>query len=174
MKKQEKTFFVQNLIEELKAAKSVVLVDYSGLNVSSQQELKRRLKEVNAKMIVVKNTLFKLAGKDAKLPKNVLTNTILSGQNALILAAEDPIAPLGVIAKFAEESEVPQLKVGIIEGSFQDKESLNKLSKLPGRDALLIQTVGVISAPTHGIVGTLQANLQELIYILETKSKRGD
>ncbi len=174
MKKQEKTFFVQNLSEELKGAKSIILVDYSGLSVSMQQELKKKLKEVDAKMVVVKNTLFKLAGKDAKVLDNVLTDTVLTGQTALVLALEDPVAPLGVLAKFAKEFEVPQLKVGIIEGSFQNKESLNKLSKLPGRDALLIQTVGVISAPTHGIVGTLQANLQELIYILETKAKRGD
>lgn len=174
MKKQEKTFFVQNLSEELKGAKSIILVDYSGLSVSMQQELKKKLKEVGAKMVVVKNTLFKLAGKDAKVSDNVLTDTVLTGQTALVLALEDPVAPLGVLAKFAKEFEVPQLKVGIVEGSFQDKESLDVLSKLPGRDVLLIQTVGAIASPAYGLVGTLQTNLQKLMYILDSKVKGGD
>ncbi len=180
MKKQEKTFFVQNLSEELKGAKSIILVDYSGLSVSMQQELKKKLKEVGAKMVVVKNTLFKLAGKDAKVLDNVLTDTVLTGQTALVLALEDPVAPLGVLAKFAKEFDsaaghpVPQLKVGIVEGSFQDKESLDVLSKLPGKDVLLIQTVGAIASPAYGLVGTLQTNLQKLMYILDSKVKGGD
>ena len=174
MKIQEKTFFVQNLSEVLKGAKSIILVDYSGLSVPMQQELKKKLKEVGAKMVVVKNTLFKLAGKDAKVLDNVLTDTVLTGQTALVLALEDPVAPLGILAKFAQEYEVPQLKVGIVEGSFQDKESLDVLSKLPGKDVLLIQTVGAIAAPAYGLVGTLQTNLQKLTYILDSKVKGGD
>ncbi|MGD8744550.1 MAG: 50S ribosomal protein L10, partial [Candidatus Woesebacteria bacterium] len=97
MKKSEKTFFVQNLTQELKAASSVVLVDYSGLDVKSQQELQRKLSEVEAKMLVVKNTLFKLAGKAAKVAEETLTDTVLSGPTALVITEADPIAPIQVI-----------------------------------------------------------------------------
>ena len=177
MKKAEKAFFVDNLTEELKSAKSVVLINYAGLTVKAQQELKRRLAEVGANMLVVKNTLLKRAGEAVNIDKEVLTDTVLSGQTALIIAKEDALAPIGVLGKFAKEFAVPQFKVGIVEGKFQDNESLVKLSTLPGKDALLGQLLGVLMAPSYGLVGTLSGNMQKLIYILtaqaESKSKAG-
>lgn len=171
MKKQEKSLFVQNLTEELKGSSSVVLIDFSGLNVKTQQELKKRLKEVGAKMVVVKNTLFKLAGEKAKSPKEMLSDTVLKGPTALVLTEDDPIAPLQILGKFALEHKLPHLKVGIIDGSYQDEDSLIRLSKLPSKEILEGQVVGTIGAPLHGIVGVLQGNLQKLIYILNTKAK---
>lgn len=174
MKKAEKSFFVANLAEELKTAKSAILINFSGMGVKTQQELKKRLSEVGARMVVVKNTLFKLAGKEAKIPKETLSDSILAGQNALIIADNDPIAPLQVLAKFALEFEVPRLKVGIVEGYFQDKNALVALSKLPSKDALVTQTVGAIGAPLTGLIGTLQGNLQKLVFVLNQAKKGGE
>lgn len=174
MKKQEKIFFVENLTEELKSAKSVVLINYAGLSVKAQQELKKRLKEVGAKMLVVKNTLLKRAGEAAKVDKEILSDTVLTGQTALVIAEGDPIAPLTILGKFAKEFEVPQLKVGIIDGDFQDSATLAKLSTLPGKDVLLGQLLGVLVAPSYGLVGTLKGNLEKLVYTLTTKAKGGE
>ena len=171
MKKAEKIFFVSNLTEELKSAKSVILVNYAGLSVKAQQELKKRLTEVGAKMLVVKNTLLKRAGEAAKIEPEVLTDTVLSGQTALILAGEDAIASLSVLGKFAKEFEVPSLKVGIVDGSFQDTDSLTKLSNLPGKDALLGQLLGTLMGTSYGLVGTLNANTQRLLFVLNEKAK---
>jgi large subunit ribosomal protein L10 len=173
MKKGEKSFFVANLAEELKSAKSTILINFSGMGVKTQQELKKRLSEVNARMMVVKNTLFKLAGKEAKIPKETLTDSVLAGQTALILADEDPISPLQILAKFTKEFEVPQLKVGIVEGYFQDKEALITLSKLPGKEALVTQAVGAIGAPIYSLMGTLQGNLQKLVFVLNQAKLKG-
>jgi len=170
MKKQEKIFFVENLTEELRSAKSVVLINYAGLSVKAQQELKKRLKEVGAKMLVVKNTLLKRAGEAAKVDKEILTDSVLTGQTALVISEDDPIAPLGVLGKFAKEFEVPQFKVGLVEGSFQDTEALKKLSALPGKDALLGQLLGALMSPSYGLVGTLNANMQKLLFILKSKA----
>lgn len=173
MKKTQKSFFVENLTEELKSAKSAILVNFSGMGVKNQQELKKRLSGVGARMLVVKNTLFKLAGKKAGIPKETLTDTVLIGQTALIISDEDPISSLQVLAKFAKEFEVPQLKVGIIEGCFQDKESLVKLSVLPGKEALVAQVMGSMAAPMYGLIGTLQGNLQKLVFVLnEAKNQK--
>lgn len=170
MKKAEKTLFVDNLTEELKSAKSVVLINYTGLSVKAQQDLKKRLKNVGGRMLVVKNTLLKRAGESAKVDPEILTDTVLSGQTALVIADEEPIAPLQVLGKFAKEFETPKFKVGFVEGSFQDTESLIRLSLLPGRDALLGQLLGVLMGPEYGLVGTLNGNLQKLIYILNEKA----
>lgn len=166
MKKGQKSFFVENLAEELKSANSAILINFAGMGVKTQQDLKKRLKEVGARMIVVKNTLFKIAGKKAELPSEVLEGSALVGQTALIVAENDPISPLQVLAKFAKEFEVPQFKVGIIEGVYQDEEALVQLSNLPGKEALVGQVMGAIAAPMYGLIGTLDSNLQKLIFVL--------
>ena len=173
MRKQEKTFFVQNLTEELKSASSVILVDYTGIGVKMQQDLRKRLKEVNARMFVVKNTLFKIAGKTAKIDEGVLNDTALSGPIALVISEDDPIAPLQVLGKFAKEFDMPQLKVGLVDGTYQDKDNLLTLSKLPSKDILFAHAVGTIAQPMYGIVGVLSANMQKLVHVLKEASQKG-
>ena len=172
MNKTDKTVFIDNLSSDLKSVHSAILVNYSGLSVDNQQELKKRLKAVNARFIVVKNTLFRLAAEKSKLPSELSQNSIVSGQNALILADDDPVKPLSVIAGFAKEFELPQIKVGLVEGFFQDESQLASLAKLGGKDAIIAQLVGLMSAPTYAVVGTLQAKLQELTFILDSMSKK--
>ncbi len=174
MKKSDKPAYIENLKKELTGAKSVVLVNYAGLGVKAQQDLKKRLKEVEGRMVVIKNRLLKRAAIEIKLNEELLTDTVLSGQTAMILADGDPVSPLQVLGKFSKEFETPKFKVGIVEGMFQDTESLTKLSTLPGRDALLGQLLGSLMAPSYGLVGTLNGNLQKLVYILSEKAKGGE
>lgn len=171
MKKQEKVEYTNKLKVELEKAKSVVLVNYAGLGVKAQQDLKKKLKVTGARMLVVKNTLLKRAGVEVKIDPEVLTDTILSGQTALILADSDPVAPIQVLGKFAKEFEVPKFKIGVVEGLLQDEAGLIKLSTLPGKDALLGQLLGTLLSPSYGLVGTLNGNLQKLVYILSEKAK---
>lgn len=172
MKREEKAFFVANLAEEIRSAQAAVLVNFSGMNVKLQQELKKRLSEAGAKMMVVKNTLFKLAGQKAKVPNEALTDTVLQGQTALIVAEEDPLSPLQVLVKFAKEFEIPQLKAALIEGDYYDKQSLLALAKLPSKQALFSQAVGAVASPLYGLTAMLQANLQNLIFILSEASQK--
>ncbi len=170
MLKAQKIEFVKELTDKLSLASAVVLVNYMGLSVEKQIELKRALKAVDANMTVVKNTLFKIASTNIKAPSE-LSDTLMTGPTALVIAHGDPIAPLQVIAKFAKDNQLPELKVGLVEGNFQDTESLVALSKLPGKDALVIQVLGAIASPLYGIVGTLNAPMQKLVYVLGTYSK---
>lgn len=172
MKKIEKQTFVENLKAELKDAKSVVLVNYAGLSVKSQQELKARLSEVDGKMIVVKNTLLSRAAESAGFKTEDIESS-LSGQTALVVAkGDDAVAPIQILGKFAKEFEVPKFKVGMVEGSFQDSQSLSQISNLPNRDALLGQVLGTLMGLQYGLVGTLNGNLQKLVYVLDQASKK--
>jgi len=171
MKKAEKVFFVDNLKAELKDAKSAVLVNYAGLSVKAQQELKLRLSEVGGKMIVVKNTLLSRAAESAGFKSKDLEG-VLVGQTALIIATDDAVAPIQVLGKFAKEFEIPKFKVGMVDGSFQDSQSLSQISNLPGRDALLGQVLGTLMGLNYGLVGTLNGNLQKLVYVLDQASKK--
>lgn len=171
MIKADKPDFVRDLAKDLSSAKTIVLVDYKGLGVKSQQELKKRLKAVGATMIVAKNTLFARSAKEAKLPDEVAQDEVLTGQIAYIMTTQDPIAPIQVLAKFAGEFEVPQLKVAVVEGTFQDNANLITLSKLPSKEILLAQAVGAVASPLYGLVSVTQANIQKLLYILQAKAK---
>lgn len=172
MKKQEKIFFVENLTEQLKSAKTVVLVDYTGMNVSMQQDLKKRLKTVGAQMNIVKNTLFKLSAQQANLSENILSDEVLSGPVALIISEDDPISPISILAKFSKEKEIMNFRVAVVDGSFLDKDELLKLASLPSKEVLFSQVIGAISSPMYSLVGVLQSNMQKLIYILNTKAQQ--
>lgn len=172
MQRTEKSFFIQNLTEELKAATSFVLVDYTGLSVKLQQELKKRLDAVGANLTIVKNTLFKLAAKSAKSPNKIFSDTILAGPSALVITEKDPVAPLYVISAFSKEFDIPQFKVGVVEGSFYNKESLASLSLLPGKDMLLRQVTSAIALPMFVLCSTLEANISKLVSIVNQASKR--
>lgn len=172
MRKQEKKEFVKDLTQELETASSVILVDYTGLSVKMQQDLKKRLHEIGANLSVVKNTLFKIAGKNAKVPEEAIEDSVLSGPTAIVLTEGDPVAPLKILANFSKQNEIPQFKVGIVEKSFCCKEDLISLSELPNKDALVAQAVGAIAQPMSGIVFVLQAKLQGLVSILKQASKK--
>lgn len=170
MNKQDKQELVKSLGSTLSSSTTVVMINFAGLSVSMQQTLKKELKQVGADMIVVKNTLIKKAGEIAKIDRQVLSNEILSGQTALIVSSDDAIAPIQILGKFIKENKVPEFKVGVVEGSFQDNASLQKLSTLPGKDALLGQVLGTLMSPLSGLVATLNENTQKLLYVLKEAS----
>jgi large subunit ribosomal protein L10 len=172
MKKVEKPMFVDNLRAELESSTCVVLVDYAGLTVKMQQDLKAKLSEVGAGMSVVKNTLLKIAATNANFSKEFLSDELLSGPTALIITEGDPIAPLQILSGFAKNYDIPQFKVGMIEGKTQDRQSLLRLSSLPSKDVLSAMAIGAISAPLYGIVGVLNANMGKLVYILKQAGER--
>lgn len=174
MKKAEKAFFVDNLTEELKSAKGVVLINYTGMSVKMQQSLKEELSGVGAKMVVVKNTLLKRAGEKAGIETKTLDNSILFGQTALIIATGDALFPIQILGKFAKENETPKLKVGIIDGVFQDSNALAIISTLPSKDVLLGQLLEALLSTQYGLVATLQGNIQKLVYVLDQKAKGGN
>jgi large subunit ribosomal protein L10 len=164
---------VAKLAEALKAAASVAFVDYAGMNVAQQNELKKRLKEAGGAMLVAKNTLIKLAGKEAGTADEALAEEVLEGQTAMVTASEDAVAPIRVLGKYIGEFELPKFKAGVVEGKYQDAGALEAISKLPGREELVAHALGALMAPMYGVVGALQGNMQKLIFILEQAKEKG-
>ena len=170
--KEEKKTLVKNLAGIMGKSGSVAFLDYSGLSVKAQNELKKQLKASGGKMLIAKNTLIKLAGKEAKVPEEALDDHVLTGQTAMVYSEEDAVAPIQVLGKFISENEVMEFKGGIVEGAFHDKEGLVRISKLPGYDVLAGQVVGALGSPLYGLVGVLQGNMQKLVYILSEAKGR--
>jgi large subunit ribosomal protein L10 len=172
--KQEKKDYVSSLSDKLKAAKSVVFVDYSGMGVKLQQEFKAKLREVGGSMVVAKNTLVRLAGKKANFPDEATAENLLSNQTALIFSGgEDAVSSIQVLGKFARDNEIPKIKAGVVEGVYIDEAGVVRISSLPSREQLYANVVGAVASPMYSLVGTLQGNLNKLVWILKAVSING-
>lgn len=172
--KQNKLDAVKMLTDAFESAKSAAFIDYTGMNMSSMGVLRQMLTDSGSKMQISKNTLTKIAIKNAGLPDELTKDKILAGQTAIVFGNEDAVVPIQILGKFAKENELATFKAGVIEGTFQDKASLTKISLLPTKAELQAQTMGAIAAPLYGIVGTLQASMQKLIFVLDAATKGGD
>jgi large subunit ribosomal protein L10 len=169
--KQEKRDAVKMLSDAFKAAHSTTLIDYTGMNVRAMQDLRSKLTDAGARILIAKNTLVGIAAKDAG-QADVAEGDTLTGQTAIIFASEDPIAPIQVIGKFNKETELGSFKAGVVEGVFHGKDSIVKISMLPSREELYAQVVGAVSSPLYGLTSTLQTNLTSLVFILDQRSKQ--
>ena len=115
---------VAETVEILKAAQTGVLVDYRGLNVEEDTELRRKLREANVKYFVIKNTLLRLAAKEVGLDA---LDEALHGPTAIAVSSEDAVAPAKVIADFAKENDKLEIKTGFMDGAVISLDEVNKL-----------------------------------------------
>ena len=136
------------VVEEIKAnlegAKSVVLVDYLGLTVEQDTNLRRATREAGLIYKVYKNTMVKRAieGTDfAELEKD------LDGPTAVAISKDDATAPARVIAKFAKDAKKLEMKSGIVEGSYYDKDGIQVIASIPSREELLSRLLGSLQSP---------------------------
>jgi len=157
---------VKILQEKLAKAKSIVLADYRGLPVNLQQDLRQKITQVNAELIVVKNTLLKIALKQEKFDLKPLLDSF-TGPTITLLAYEDEIAPIKALAEFAKDNNLPTIKAGFLNKDPLSKEKVEQLAQLPTKVELLTKTVGTIKAPLSGIVNVLSGNLKNLVYALK-------
>lgn len=162
MKRPEKDKLVAELKEKLAGAKALYYTDFSGLNVKSMTELRRRLRKANVEYVVIKNTLALRAVNEAGL-----TASPLKGQTGLVIA-RDAIAAAKVLADFAKENEQrPAMKGGLLEGRALDVEQVTKLATMPSREQMLANLGASFQAPMGAFVGALNGLLYMFAGALE-------
>ncbi len=145
---------VAEVVEILKAAQTGVIVDYRGLNVEEDTQLRNKLREANVKYFVIKNTLLNRAAKELGLDA---LEEVLHGPTALAVSTEDAVAPAKVLADFAKSNEKLELKAGFMDGSVMSLDEVKKLAATPNRETLLAKMLGSINAPISNLARTLQA-----------------
>lgn len=163
MARPEKVAQVEAVAAVFKSARSVVLSDFTGLNVEKLSQLRKLCHENNIDFRVVKNTLAKrgLEGTDAE---GLLAH--FEGPTALAVSVETENVAAKVLAKFAEEHEAPRFKAGYVDGKVIDATAVLALSKLPSREELIAKVLGGIQAPASGILSCLQGPLRNLLSVL--------
>lgn len=147
----EKQKYVADLAEQLKSAVAGVIVDYRGINVADDTALRKELREAGVKYTVVKNTMLRLAAREAGLD----IESVLEGTTALATSENDYVAAAKILCKYADAHENFNIKLGFMDGEVLDTAKVQELGNLPSKEELLTQLVYVLSAPMRGLAVSL-------------------
>ncbi|MDI3281140.1 MAG: 50S ribosomal protein L10 [Bacillota bacterium] len=168
-KREAKREVVKELQEKFASSQSVVLADYRGLNVKAMTDLRRRCREAGVEYRVVKNTLARLAARQAGLEG---LEELLLGPVSLAFGYRDPVLPAKVLSEFARDHKELEIKGGVLQGKVVSYEAVKALADLPPREVLLARLVGGMQAPLSGLVAVLNGPLRQLVYALEAVRKQ--
>ena len=162
---------VEALREHLADAKTFFLVDYQGLSAEQIGALRSKVRDAGGRLLVAKNTLINVVLKEQGIEG---FDEKLRGPTALVLIDEDPVEPVKALTDFADDNpkDLPAPKGGLMQGAMVEAEAFSRIAKLPTRDALLSELVGVLQAPLQQLVGVLQAPPQNLVSVLNNYSER--
>ncbi|MEK3988171.1 MULTISPECIES: 50S ribosomal protein L10 [Robertmurraya] len=145
---ETKKVIVDEIADKLKTAKTTVVVDYRGLNVSEVTELRKQLREAGIEFKVYKNSLTRRAAEASELAG---LNDALTGPNAIAFSNEDVVAPAKILNDFAKKHEALEIKAGVIEGNVASLEDIKALAELPSREGLLSMLLSVLQAPIRNL-----------------------
>lgn len=143
---------VAEVAEVLKAAQTGVLVDYRGLTVEEDTNLRNQLRAAGCKYFVIKNTLLKLATKEVGLDG---LDEALHGPTAIAVSNDDAVAPAKVLAEFAKKNDKLELKSGFMDGAVMSLDEVKTLAATPNMETLIAKMMGSLNAPISGLVRLL-------------------
>jgi large subunit ribosomal protein L10 len=135
---------VAAIAEDVKDAQSVVIVDYRGLTVAQDTELRKQLREAGIIYKVCKNTMMKRAFEGTDLEGLA---PYLEGPSAMAVSKDDATAAARIICKFAKTADKLEVKAGVVEGKVYDMAGVQALSAIPSREELLSKLLGSIQSP---------------------------
>ena len=154
---------VERLKEAISESRSIVLADFSGIDVAAVTELRNKLREASVTYEVVKNRLAKRAIEDAGIDG---LSDCLTGPTAMAFAVEDPLAPAQVLQKFIDDGGKIAIKSGLLDGEVMTPDQVKALALLPSREELLATTVGTIQGPLAGLVRVLNGLLSNMVGVV--------
>ena len=164
MRKLAKAEIVGELQERIGRSQFNILADFTGLKVAEMTRLRRQVREVDGELRVVKNTLLtRAAGGDTPMAS---LGSQFVGPNAVTFGYGDPVALAKVLIKFAQEKPQFKLKAGVLSGQVLTAKDVEALSKLPDREVLLAQFLGVLQGVPTALVTVLAGVIRNLLNVL--------
>jgi large subunit ribosomal protein L10 len=143
---------VSDYAEKIKAAKSFVIVDYRGLTVAEDTDLRRELRSNNVEYKVVKNRLALRAIEKAGYTG---LNNELTGPTAIAISTEDPVAPAKILVAASKKNNKLEVKGGMVEGKVLSVNELTSVASIPSKTQLIAQLLGMLQSPVRGLAVAL-------------------
>jgi large subunit ribosomal protein L10 len=170
MPKAEKVEKVKELTAEFTSASGAVLADYRGLSVKDATQLRRGLQEADARFVVAKNTLARLAAKGAGLDELL---PMFEGPTAIAFMRGDAVAGVKVVLDMSKRFPALQVKGALVDGLIMGEEQARALATLESREVSLGKIAGMLQAPLARMIFLLQAPLQRIAYALAEHARQG-
>ena len=149
---------VADIKQKFEKAQSAVLVDYRGLNVAEDTELRNQLRKAGVEYAVLKNTMINLAVKDMGIDD---IKAHLEGPTAVAFGYEDAIAPAKVLSEFIKKSKKMSIKCGVCDGAYIDEAGVQALANTPSREVLIAK-----------IMGSMMSSVSKFVYAVEAIRKK--
>ncbi len=162
---------VAEVATRLREAPSTVVVDYRGLNVGEDAELRRKLRAARVEYRVIKNTLVTRAAAEVGLDG---LDDVLRGPTAMAFSLEDPTAAARELTAFAKDHQKLQVKGGVLEGRVIGADQIKALADLPPREVLLAQVAAAFAAPLVKTATLFAAPLRALVTVTDQLAKTRD
>ena len=164
----------QNISKEyqdrLNGSPFFIVVDYQGLKVGPITELRKRLNKAGAEMHVVKNSIFRVAAREAGIAD---LGGALAGQLAVVTGQRDVSAAAKVVKTFHAEFEKPKVRFGFLNNQRLEPQEIATLAELPSLEVLRGNLLGLLNTPATSLVRLLQTPASQLVRVLQAKSEQG-
>jgi large subunit ribosomal protein L10 len=166
----EKQYISAEYLTRLNASPYFIVVDYRGLKVGPITELRKRLSKAGAEMHVVKNSLFRLAAKEAGLPDLGAT---LAGQLAVVTGQRDIASAAKVVKSFGTEFDKPKIRFGYLRNQRLESAEVMALADLPSLEVLRSRLMGVIMAPASKLAAVVNTPATQVVRVLAARVAKG-
>jgi len=160
---EDKKRIAADLRERFEKSKIIIVTDYKGLNVTSINALRRKLREAEVEFKVVKNSLLIRAAEETDVD---LIKAHFKGPSAVAISYEDPVAPAKVLTEFAVEFKALEIKGGVMGDKVLDLSAIKALADLPSREVLLGQVLSAMNGVPTALVRALNDNVAKLMNVL--------
>jgi large subunit ribosomal protein L10 len=157
--RSQKAAAIAEIVEDLRESEAVFAVDFRGISVPQAADVRTRLRDADARFRVVKNTLTERAADEAGTEG---LKELLEGPTALTFVRGDVAVAAKAIATFNRETELLTFKGGLLNGDTLTPDQIQSIARLPAREVLYGQLVGVVASPITGVVRTLNALISGL------------
>jgi large subunit ribosomal protein L10 len=154
MNREQKAAAIEEISREIEEAQAIFAVDYRGISVPQAAELRVKLRDANASFRVVKNSLAERAADNASAEQ---LKQLLQGPTALTFVRGDAAVAAKAVADYARATSLLPFKGGLMDGQSLDAQQIGQIARLPSRDVLYGQLVGLVASPIGGLVRTLNA-----------------
>jgi large subunit ribosomal protein L10 len=165
----EKQILTKEYVARLNVSPFFIVMDYRGLKVAHLNELRKRLTQAGAEIHVVKNSIFRIAAKEAGVGE---LNGALDGQLAVVTGQKDISAAAKALKNFSAEFDKPKFRFGYLNNQRLEEAALKALADLPSLDVLRATLLGLLNAPATKLARLINTPAQQLAQVIKAKSEK--
>jgi large subunit ribosomal protein L10 len=169
MPTDEKTNVVKDLEKQARECKGLMVTSFKGLKTVEFNEMRQKLRPLKSEYRVVKNSLTRIALKNAGMAELA---DALKGPSAIVLERGDALAAIKAVFEFAKTHENVKVNGGYFDGKVLTDKELKAIATLPSREVLLAMLLGTLQSPIVNLVSVLQAPMRDLVNVLDAIAKK--